>query len=312
MELLLESRMTRKILLLQESKSEVLVLTSRSQIETWPTELAEALESCARRGLLVRVLAESGNLSTCARAGRLGEAGAELRQSRGMLSWLPGQRPVQGEIWVFDREEVVAVNERKAHSSLPVSLSVECRLGAEVAHGTAAYFDLRWGSGAAPVSFSVRHKSYALHSGQQSAAEFFACLMLAKEEISLSLPGSRLSKRVEAALHGALSHGVRVTIFLNAEREDAPALRRLRRLHEAGATLKICGRRLRSECAIVDGQAVFMGSLPSSWHPLPAVQAPAFLVQNRAICHDLLGALEGQVSVEISRAPATRGRYAFR
>ena len=312
MELLRESRTARKILLLQECNSEALVLTSRSQIEAWPAELAQALEACARRGVKVRVLAESGSLSNLPRAAALLAAGAELRQSRGMLAWLPAPRPVQGEVWIFDRREVMAVNERRHHPGLALSLSVECLLGAEVAHGASAYFDHRWASSARPIAFSVRHKSYALHSGRHSRAEFFACLMAAQKEIVLSLPGSRISKPVEGALHAALSHGVKVTLYLNAEREDAPALRRLRRLTGHGALLKICGRRLRSECALVDGQAVYMGLFPASWRPLPAPEAPSFFVQDPRICRELLEALEGQVSVEISRASPPPGRFAFR
>ena len=94
MELLRESRTARKILLLQECNSETLVLTSRSQIEAWPDELAQALAAGARRGVKVRVLAESGSLASFPRAAALLAAGVELRQCRGMLAWLPASRPV--------------------------------------------------------------------------------------------------------------------------------------------------------------------------------------------------------------------------
>lgn len=301
MKLLLESRTTRKILLLQGSQSEILILSSRPQIEAWPAELAHALEACARRGIRVRVLAENESISASERAASLESAGAEFRQCRGALAWLPRQRPLNGEFWIFDRAEVMAVNARSARPSLSLSLSVECLLGSDVAHGAAAYFDQRWSSSSGPVAFSVRHKNYSLYSGSQSAEEFYACVVLARKEIVLSLPESRISKRVEGHLHAALSRGVRVTVFLNAEREDAPALRRLRRLTVSGAVLKICGRRLRSECAIVDRETVYMGAFPTSWRPLPLSEAPSLLVQNEEISRELIEALEGQVSVEISR-----------
>ena len=310
MELLRESRKARKVLLLQSTQSEVLVLTSQTLLEAWPLDLTDALESCALRGLKVRVLIESGSLTPSPLVLRLQLAGAEIRQASRKFPWSFRLAPVQGEIWLFDRTDVVAVNERKGASHKSFSMVVECLMGKEVAHGAAAYFDLRWQSSSAPVSFSVRHKNYALHCGHQSAHEFFGCLLAAKKEISLSLPGSRISKKVEAALHGAMSGGVRVTIYVNAEREDAPALKRLRRLAMGGAVLKICGRRLSSECVVVDGTSVYIGSLPVSWRPWTRGHSPVFLVQNRGMSDEIVQALESQVSVEISAPSATH--YAFR
>lgn len=308
MELLHDARKARKALLLQSSQSEVLVLTSQSLLEAWPLDLTDALESCARRGLKVCVLVEAGSLSPSPRVSRLQLAGAEIRQAGRKFPWSFRLSPVQGEIWLFDRNDVVAVNERKGSGHKGISMVVECLMGKEVAHGAAAYFDLRWQHSSTPVAFSVRHKNYALHSGRQGTQEFFGCLLSAKKEISLSLPGSRLSKKVEAALHAALAGGVQVTIYVNAEREDAPALKRLRRLAMSGAVLKICGSRLSSECAIVDGVSLFMGSLPVSWRPWARSHSPVFLVQNQPMSDEILQALEGQVSVEIATPVSARIR----
>lgn len=307
MELLHEPRMARKVSLLQDSQLEVLVLTSQSLLEAWPTPLYDALENCARRGLKVRVLVESGKPKPTARLILLLKSGIEIRHSGKAFPWSFRTMPVQGEIWILDRADIVAVNERRkpTHLEITACMTVECLMGAEVAVGAATYFDLRWQSAAKPVAFSVRHKTYAFHSGHQSAHEFFACLLAAKKEVLLSLPGGRLSKRVEKALHIAITSGVEVTIYVNAEREDAPALKRLRRLAIAGAVLKICGKRLSSECAVVDGNSVYMGSLPASWNPMVRPHSPVFLVQNSSICEEIFTALESQVSVEIVTKPVS-------
>jgi|GEM_PF-5116501 len=308
MELLHDARKARKVLLLQDSQSEVLVLTSQSLLEAWPVDLVAALESCAQRGLKVCLLLESGSLSPTPRVAHLLRAGAEVRQASHKFPWSFQLSPVQGEIWLFDRDVVVAVNERSGAASRQHSMVVECLLGEEVARGTAAYFDLRWQHSAAPVNFSVRHKNYALHTGRQGDEEFFNSLKSAKKEILLSLPGTRLSKKVEAALHQAMANGVQVTIYVNADREDAPALKRLRRLAMAGAVLKICGHRLSSECAVLDGSTVFMGGLPGSWRPWAQAHGAVFLLQNRNMCDEILQALEGQVSVEIATPVSARIR----
>jgi hypothetical protein len=181
---------------------------------------------------------------------------------------------------------------------------VELRLGREAAHALAAYFDRRWDNEAEPLAYSVRHRDYAFHSGRKAELEFFGCLVSAQRDIALSLPGGRISRRVAAALHVALREGIRVTVFTNADRDDGPGLRRLRRLSAAGAAVKICGRRLGSECAVVDEQSIYLGSFPASWHRWAPAPAPVLVVRDRDTGRELLHTLETQVSVEISRAPA--------
>jgi phosphatidylserine/phosphatidylglycerophosphate/cardiolipin synthase-like enzyme len=304
MELLLEPSKARKILLLQESQLEVLVLTSQYLLEAWSPELCEALAHCARRGLRVRVLVDAAIPSPSPRLTALQRDGAEVRRAGGIFPLSLRRAPVQGELWILDRKDVVAVNERKRSKHTKLSMAVECLMGEEVASGAATYFDLRWSSASSSVIFSVRHKNYALLSGQKSPNEFFGCLLKAKKTVSLSLPGSRVAKKVESALHQVLESGVGVTIYVNAEREDAPALKRLRRLALAGAVLKICGERLSSECAVIDGTSVYMGSLPSSWRPFTESSSPVFLMRNQRIGVEILAALESQVAVEISAPPA--------
>jgi phosphatidylserine/phosphatidylglycerophosphate/cardiolipin synthase-like enzyme len=310
MELLHDARKARKIQLLQHCQSEVLVLTSQTLLEAWSPELAEELENCANRGVRVRLLLDKGGASPSPRISRLLLAGAEFRQGGRHYPWTR-RAPVEGEIWTLDRKDAIAVNERLGASHKPHSMVVECLMGEDVAIGAASYFDNRWESSANSTAFSVRHKSYALHSGRQGSNEFFGCLIGAQREIIISLPGGRLAKKVEAALHSALASGLQVTLYVNAEREDAPALKRLRRLAMAGAVLKICGRRLSSECAVVDGQCLYMGSLPSSWEALAPPTSPVFVLRSKAVSAEILEALEGQVSVEITTAPQP-GSYAFR
>lgn len=304
MELIHEPRMARKVTLLQDSQLEVLVLTSPSLLETWSPSLTEALALCAGRGLKVRVLVEAASPRPSARLTLLQNSGAEVRLAGKIFPWSFRAMPVQGEMWIFDRTDVMAVNERRALPRQGLTMAVECLMGPDVATGAATYFDMRWQSSKA-VIFSVRHKNYAFHSGREGPKEFFGCLISAKKEILIALPGSRVSKRVEEALHTALAGGIQVTAYVNAEREDAPALKRLRRLAAAGAVLKICGNRLTSECALVDGTSAYMGSLPTSWNPLVRKHPHVFLVQNRAICEEIFTALESQVSVEITAKPAS-------
>lgn len=299
MELLHEPRMARKIEILSSCESELLVLTSRPLLESWPIELCRALEACAARGVGVRVLLE-GNFSGIPPAAEpLRRAGAQIRSLAPRFSWLRRARPVQTELWILDRSQLLAVNERVAGTdSFPTALRMECLLGAEAAHGMAAFFEQRW-STTQHLTFSVRHKSYSFHSGHQAESAFFSCLLGAQNEVSLSLPGGRISRGVAAALHEALNQGIRVTIFTNAEGDNAPALRRLRRLSANGASVKICGRRLRSECAVVDHASIYMGSLPSSWMPLRKNLFPVFVMHDRQMGSEILEALERQVSVEI-------------
>lgn len=303
MELLHERRTARKVHLLNDSQNEVLVLTSGSLPASWPSELVDSLKSCALRGLRVQVLVQATNRSSL--EGSLAEleaAGVELRLSHSKLPF--STLPVQAELWIFDRSELITVNRRvpaglSASAALPPA--IEFLMGADVAHGASAYFELRWKSATSPIAFSVRHKQFAFHGGQQAELEFFSCLLSAREEVSICLPGSRVSKKVESALRAALESGLKITIYANADGDNAPALKRLRRLWSAGAVVKICGHRLSTECAVVDGTFVYMGSLPSSWRPwVLRGHCPVFVVQNRDACRDLLNTLEAQVSVEMS------------
>jgi hypothetical protein len=187
---------------------------------------------------------------------------------------------------------------RRGEGNFP--LAVECLLGEDAAQTTAAYFDLRWHSAQAPLAYSAKNKNFSFHIGRESEPEFFGCLFRAKKNVTLSLPSGRLSKKLERALCQALERGLLVTVYANAQSSDAPSLRRLRRLTEAGLTLKICGQRLGSEFAIADGQSVFMGSLPTSWKPWRSAAGPAFVMQNHKMSQEILSALESQVSVEIN------------
>ncbi len=309
MELLHEPRMARKISMLDDCQQEVLVLTSRTLLEGWEPGLNESLRNCAARGLRVKVLVEKRGFSHFPSPTSLRESGVEVRESTKRFSWMWNPYPVQGELWIFDRGALIAANERL--SGAPSALAVECLLGPDAALGTAAYFDHRWESASAAINFSVRQKNYAFYSGQRARNEFFACLLTAQEEITLSLPGGRISRKVALALHSALAEGLKVTIFANAEGDNAPALRRLRRLAGAGALVKICGRRLKSECALVDGNSIYMGSFPSSWQPWPREVSPVFVLQDRHVSHEILEALEKQVSVEINGERASNF-YAYR
>lgn len=306
--------MARKNQLLRNAQREVLVLTSRALLESWSSELQQNLKDCARRGLCIRLLVENSGISSFPALEPLRASGIEVRQSAQRFSWMFRSFPVQGEMWIFDRAELVTGNQRVSGSpsSRPLALAVECLLGADAALGTASYFEQRWESAAAAaLNFSIRQKNYAFHSGTRARGEFFACLLNAQREITLSLPGERISRGVSQALHAALTEGLKVTIFANAESSDAPGLRRLRRLAAAGASVKICGRRLKSECAIVDGTSIYMGSFPSSWQPFARGTCPVFVVQDRSGSAEILAALEAQVSVEIN-GDRTSHFYAYR
>jgi len=302
--------MARKTHLLNQSQEEVLVLTCEPLPRAWPRELVSSLKACAKRGCRVRILVEGASRQhSSGPLAELAAAGAELRPLSGRLRWLLGALPLLAELWILDRRELLAVNRRRRLLDLlgeqpSAPQAIELLMGAEMARGAAAYFDLRWKSATAPAAFSVRQKAFALLSGRHAETEFFDGLVAAREEVALCLPGSRVSKRVEAALRAALGNGVRVTIFANAESDDAPALRRMRRLWSAGAMVKICGRRLGSECAVIDGAALYLGGLPGSWKPwLPREQGPLFVVRDRQASNDLLATLESQVSVEMSGRP---------
>jgi hypothetical protein len=106
------------------------------------------------------------------------------------------------------------------------------------------------------------------------------------------------------ALHIALAERLSVTIYTNADRDDAPGLRRLRRLSRSGAVVKICGGRLASEAAVIDGPSLYMGALPASWHRFTGSSCPILVMHDAHAAEDLGDALEGQVSVEISGLPA--------
>ncbi len=297
MDMIHEPRTARKILLLKDSQKEALVITSRTSFESWSESLILALESCAQRGIKIFLLVEGSGFRSSPRAARLQLAGAKIRFHSNILPWLPTRGSLRGEIWLFDRN---------------CALTGDRFLGREIATGAAAYFDLRWqSSSAAPVAFSVRHKNYSFHIGPESEQEFFACLLSARREIILSLASSRISRKVESALRQALSRQVSVTIYVSAEREDAPALKRLRRIAASGALLKICGRQLSSECVLVDNSLAYMGSLPRSWNPLSAELSPSFLVQNHLVCGEILQELESLVSVEI-RVPTSPSLFPMR
>lgn len=305
MELLRAQSGARKSLLLNACQTEVLVLSSPRLIGAWSDSVVKALGDCARRGLAVRILLERGPRPDSATLAVLREAGAEIRQVPRPFSWILRTFPVHSESWIFDRAEALTVNERVPSDPFRQNgpaLQVECTLGTEAALGLASYFDRRWEAETHQLAFSVRHKSYAFHSGRNAELEFFECLLAAQESIVLCLPGGRVSRRVERALHVALREGLRVQIYTNAERDDAPGIRRLRRLSIAGALVKICGNRLRSEGAVLDEMAVYLGSLPTSWHPLRRASCPVFVMRDRAAARDLLSALEAQVSVEIAPA----------
>ncbi|HEY8278392.1 MAG TPA: hypothetical protein VIH99_02130 [Bdellovibrionota bacterium] len=293
------ARITR---LLHASRHEVLLLTSQRLLEQGSPDLLKALESCAQRGLRVKVLVEAPSISDSRVISVLQSAGAEVLRARKKFSWFFRPLVVHSEVWIFDRQELINSNERvrSDRDAADPFMTMECQLGSDVASGAASYFDMRWDSQALPASFSVRHKDFGCHSGSQAELEFFGALAMAQREILLSLPTSRVSKRVEGALHAAIASGVAVTLFANADGDNAPALKRLRRLANAGATVKICGRRLGSECAIIDGGAVFMGSLPSSSRLWRREAFPVFVLQSEALSAELRTALESQVSVEIN------------
>ncbi|MGZ3653038.1 MAG: hypothetical protein ACXVB9_12845 [Bdellovibrionota bacterium] len=304
MELVLGQSMARKVLLLQSCQTEILVLTSASLAKSWSPALTGALQACAQRGVKVRILLESGRPVTLP---ALSALGAEVRTAnRSRWSWMLRAFPVRSELWVFDGEEALSVNQRTGSTSPPM----ECLMGADAAHGLTTYFERRWDNGSLALTFSVRHKHYSFHSGRRADLQFFSCVLHAQREITLYLPGGRVSRTVEGALQRALSHGLTVNVFTNAERDDTPALRRLRRLAAAGATVKICGNRLSSEGAVVDGQSVYLGPLPASWHRWSRGSCPVFVVNDRQLSQDLLGALDLQVSVEVSGSPSRT--YAFR
>jgi phosphatidylserine/phosphatidylglycerophosphate/cardiolipin synthase-like enzyme len=306
-----EHWLARKALLLQRSNSEVLVLTSAPLAESWSQPLVDALLSCAHRGLEVRVLLENGPAARGAHLTALAAAGVSIRQTPRKLSWALRAFPVRAELWVIDREQALSVNQRtaaKAHTAR--ELHMECLMGVEAATGLGAYFDRRWESEVGAMNYTVRHKTYSFRSGRRAELEFFGCLPHARRDVTLCLPGGRLSRAVASALHLALSHGLTVNIFTNADRDDGQAIRRLRRLAAAGASVKICGQRLSSEGAVVDGRYVYLGPLPSSWHRWAEASCPVFVMDNTSLGGDLLQALERQVSVEVSGAQAPR--YAFR
>jgi phosphatidylserine/phosphatidylglycerophosphate/cardiolipin synthase-like enzyme len=303
--------LARKALLLQRSNSEVLVLTSATLAESWSQPIADALMDCARRGVEVRVLLESGPAARGSRINDLAAAGVVVRQTPRKLSWALRAFPVRAELWVIDRQQALSVNQRtpaRAHSAR--ELHMECLMGVEAATGLGAYFDRRWESEASAMNYTVRHKTYAFRSGRRAELEFFGCLPHARRDVTLCLPGGRVSRAVASALHLALSHGLSVNIFTNADRDDAPAIRRLRRLAAAGASVKICGQRLSSEGAVVDGRYVYLGPLPSSWHRWAEASCPVFVMDNVSLGGDLLQALERQVSVEVGGVQPPR--LAFR
>jgi hypothetical protein len=305
----LEQRTARKILLLEDCQSEVLVLTSSRLSDTWSPALREALAGCARRGLRVRLLLDSGSAAAREAAVRMRSIGLEVREAPKRLSLVLRPFPVHSEVWVFDRATAVTVNERLAATPEPErregALRVECLFGTETARGIASYLDRRWEIEGRSLAFSVRHKSFSFHGGDRAELSFYACLLGAQKCITLSIPGGRVSRRVAAALHVALREGIRVQLYTNADRDDAPGLRRLRRLSSSGAVVKICGRRLRSEGAVIDGQDVYLGSLPASWHRWTRGSCPVFVVNDGRAAQELLGALEAQVSVEVSGLAST-------
>jgi phosphatidylserine/phosphatidylglycerophosphate/cardiolipin synthase-like enzyme len=279
--------MARKILLLQDTQSEVLVLTSSRFTQSWSAELRSAVERCARRGLRVRVLVEDG--------GPVALAGVEQRRVPRSLAQLFRAPTLHSEIWIFDHDVAITANERPGESA-----PLECLLGAASARGLATYLERRWENGGRPLAYSVRHQGAAFVAGERAEREFFHCLLRAQKEIVLSLPGGRVSRRVERALHAALREGIRVVLFTNADRDDAPGLRRLARLAHAGAALKLCGRRLRSEAAVIDRRGVYLGCFPTSMHRLLRSPAgPVFVAHDTPAANDLLEALDSQVSVDI-------------
>jgi hypothetical protein len=303
MEFLHEQRNARKLQLLAESEQDVLVITSRRFLESWSPELLNALADCCQRGLKVKVLIERTPLAWRPLARKaLRKMGAELRWApRRFLSSLRTM-PVQGEIWVFDRREIITANQRSRRPLAEAEnmLSVECQLGAAVAKAAAAYFDLLWEANPGNMGFSVRHKQFAFHSGIRAEAEFFSCLASARRMVTICLPSGRLSRRLSQALQQALADGLHVTVFANADRDSTHAVRRLRRLAMQGATVKICGGRLASECALVDDRWVYMGSMPRSWGPWFSPPCPVFVVNNSEFRQEVLNALESQVSVEFN------------
>lgn len=303
-----EDGLARKALLLQSCKSEVLVVTSISLAESWSPGVADGLAACARRGLDVRMLIESGAGTRSARIASLQAAGVRVRFAPPKrFSWALNAFPVRAEVWVLDRRQVLTVNHRSSPRATSArELQLECLMGEEAAVGLFTYFERRWESEAGALNYSTRHKTYAFRSGRRAELEFFGCLPHARRDVSLCLPGGRVSRAVASALHVALSHGLSVNIFTNADRDDAPALRRLRRLSAAGATVKICGQRLSSEGAVVDGRFVYLGPLPSSWHRWTDSSCPVFVMDNTRLGNDLLQALDRQVSVEVAGSSAPR------
>jgi phosphatidylserine/phosphatidylglycerophosphate/cardiolipin synthase-like enzyme len=211
--------------------------------------------------------------------------------------------PVHPEVWSFDRKAAITANERVV-SAPPTGIAsafrADCLLGEESANGLASYFEQRWQLEGRSLAFSVQQRDFKFQGGLRADLSFFSCLLGAQDEIVISLPGSRVSRMVANALQEALRQGIHVQLFTNADRDEAPGLRRLRRLAAEGAVLKICGRRLRSEFVIIDGQAVYLGSLPSAWHRWTRSSSLSFVVNDSETAGDLLGALEAQVSVEVS------------
>lgn len=307
-----EQRTARKILLLQDSQTEVLVLTSPRLYESWCSSLKVALRNCVLRGVRVRILLDT--VPNPSAAEELRRAGLEVRQAPKRFSWVLRPFPVHSEVWNFDRDVAVTVNERAfagATSRLSPGFLAECLLGTETARGLASYFDRRWETDGQPLAYSVRHKSYSFHGGLRAELAFFDCLLGAQSTITLCVPGGRVSRRVESALHSALREGISVELFTNADRDDAPGLRRLRRLSSAGAVVKICGHRLSSELAVIDGQALYLGCLPTSWHRWTRGSCPVFVLNDGRAATDLLTALEAQVSVEVA-GPSLAPSLAFR
>src|SRR5438067_2099099 len=89
----------RKIQLLQDSQTEVLLLTGPRFTANWAGALMEALTECAQRGLRVRLLLESGAKQNTALLADLRSAGIDVRLAPKRLSWLWRPFPVQSEIW---------------------------------------------------------------------------------------------------------------------------------------------------------------------------------------------------------------------